>query len=136
MWPLALRDPMTGTHGVCISDISRRRSSSLWKKRSRQVTHVSLSGEGVTGSRVVGRTTQVARIHVVPREITGVVQPGWPSVSPDTPARGCHLCLNTAQRGDEFSETDRRPVRKVKSSESRPSQGRASTRFPLWDDTR
>lgn len=85
-WPLALRGPMTGTHGVCVSDVSQRRSSSLRKERSRRVARTSFTGEGGTGCAVLGRAAEVARVRVAPREVTGIVQPGWPSVSPDTPA--------------------------------------------------
>lgn len=85
-WPLALRGPMTGMHGVCVSDISRRHSSSLRKERSRQVARTSFTGEGGTGCAVLGRAAEVARVRVAPREVTGIVQPGRPSVLPDTPA--------------------------------------------------
>lgn len=86
VWPLALRGPMTGTHGVCINDVLQRRSSSLRKERSRRVARASLAGEGGTGCAVLGRAAEVARVRVAPREVTGIVQPGRPSVLPDTPA--------------------------------------------------
>lgn len=85
-WPLALRGPMTGTHGVCVSNVSQRHSSSLRKERSRRVARTSFTGEGGTGCAVLGRAAEVARVRVAPREVTGIIQPGRPSVSPDTPA--------------------------------------------------
>lgn len=86
MWPLALGGPMTGTHGVCVRDVLQRRSSSQCRAWSRQGTRVSLAGDGGTGSTGLGRAVDVAGTRVVPPEVTGVVQPGRPSVSPNTPA--------------------------------------------------